>query len=153
MNLARVQPIALSVAFALAVFGFVVEVFIGHVVVGTMSAVLVVSAAVDYWRTHLRPESPKNAEVVHRLALYVAILALVHVTGLDVVKKIPRRSRKVQQRTVRHAAQGQCPHENSSLLPGSDAARRTAKHSAQVHVVRCTLLQCSDRVVRTARSR
>lgn len=83
MKLALVQPIALSVAFALAVFGFVVEAFTGHVVVGTVSAILVVGAAVDYWRTHLRPDSPKNADVVHRLAFYVAILALVHVTGLE----------------------------------------------------------------------
>jgi uncharacterized membrane protein YczE len=85
MSLAVVQPIALTLALALALLGFGVEAFTGHVVVGTLSAVLVVGAAVDYWRFHARPESPKNADVVHRLVLYVAILALAHGTGLDVV--------------------------------------------------------------------
>lgn len=86
MSLTMVQPIVLTFALALAVLGFGVEAVSGHVVVGTLSAVLVVGAGVDYWRFHARPESPKNADVVHRLALYVAILALMHGTGLDVIE-------------------------------------------------------------------
>lgn len=77
--------ILLTVGLALALLGFVVEVMDGHVVIGTLSAVLVVGAGVDYHRFRKRPESQKNADLVHRLVFYVAVLGLMHSTGLDTV--------------------------------------------------------------------
>jgi uncharacterized membrane protein YczE len=85
MKLAVVQPVALTFALALAVIGFSVEALTGHVVVGTLSAVIVAGAGVDYWRFHVRPDAPPNADVVHRLVFYVATLALMHGAGLDVI--------------------------------------------------------------------
>jgi multisubunit Na+/H+ antiporter MnhE subunit len=81
-----VGSIVLTVALALAWLGFVVEVINGHVVIGTLSAVLVVGAGVDYYRFRTQPKSPKNADLVHRLVFYLAVLALMHSTGLDTVE-------------------------------------------------------------------
>lgn len=81
-----VRFVLLTVALSIAALGFVVEAITGPVVIGTLSAVLVVCAGVDYWRFRARPESPKTAELVHRLVLYVAVLALMHGTGLDVME-------------------------------------------------------------------
>lgn len=78
--------VLLTVALTLAALGFIVEAITGPVVLGTLSAVLVVAAGVDYWRFRARPESAKTAELVHRLVLYVAVLALMHGTGLDIME-------------------------------------------------------------------
>jgi hypothetical protein len=79
------RSIMLTVALTLALLGFVVEVVDGHVVIGALSAVLIVGVGVDYYRFRKRPESPKNADLVHRLVFYVAVLGLMHSTGLDTV--------------------------------------------------------------------
>jgi hypothetical protein len=76
--------VLLTIALALALLGFVVEAIIDdHVVIGTLSAALVVGTGVDYYRFRARPESPGNADLVRRLVFYVAVLALMHTTGLD----------------------------------------------------------------------
>jgi hypothetical protein len=80
------RSILLTVGLALALLGFVVEAMDGHALIGTLSAVLVVGAGVDYYRFRKRPESPKNADMVHRLVFYVAVLGLMHSTGLDTVE-------------------------------------------------------------------
>jgi hypothetical protein len=76
--------VLLTIALAIALLGFVVEAVEGRVVIGTLSAAIVVGAGADYYRFRARPESPAN--VVRRLVFYVAILALMHTTGLDTVE-------------------------------------------------------------------
>jgi amino acid transporter len=81
-----VGSILLTIALAIALLGFAVEAIEDRVVIGTLSALLVVGAGVDYYRFRARPESPANAGLVGRLVFYVAILALMHTTGLDTVE-------------------------------------------------------------------
>jgi hypothetical protein len=77
--------ILVTVALVIAVLGFIAEAIVGPFVPGALSAMLVVAAGVDYWRFRARPEPSEAAALADRLVFYVAVLALLHGTGLDAI--------------------------------------------------------------------
>jgi hypothetical protein len=79
------RPILLTAVLALAAVGLVGEVVTGHVVFGLAFGLVVVLAAVDYWRLRASTESPKS--VADRLVAYVAVLAIGAAShGLDAIE-------------------------------------------------------------------
>lgn len=75
----------MSFALAIGGIGFIVDALAGAWVSSGISACLVLGAGVLYWRVRAQPDL-LDFEIVHRLIYIIALLALIHGTGIETLE-------------------------------------------------------------------